>query len=203
MAVTDISARERILHAADELFYKEGIRVSGVDTIIEASGIAKTTFYRHFPSKDSLIVAYLQEREKKFEQALQTILSKNVDSAKQQLIDIFEFAKQYLSIQRNRGCPFINCAIEFPDPTHPGHQMALSHKRRVQASLIDLCRRAKAKDPAVLGRQLLIVYDGMIMAALQLREDAPLAEAVDAAKALIDIQIPAPAGTGQNVASTH
>jgi AcrR family transcriptional regulator len=203
MAVTDISARERILNAADELFYKEGIRVSGVDTIIEASGIAKTTFYRHFPSKDSLIVAYLQEREKKYEQVIQTILSKNVDSARQQLMDLFEFATQFVSNPRNRGCPFINCAIEFPDPTHPGHQMALSHKRRILTGLIDLCRRAKAKDPVTLARQLMIIYDGIIMAALQFRVEAPLSEGLDAVKALIDIQIPASAETGQNVVSAH
>src|SRR5271170_1425575 len=133
MVPSEISARERILKAADELFYKEGIRVSGVDTIIEQSGIAKTTFYRHFPSKDALIVAYLEEREKKYWQDVRTLMSKNVESPRQQLIDIFEFIKLFLSQPRNRGCPFINCAIEFPDPTHPGHQIALSHKRRVLA----------------------------------------------------------------------
>jgi len=191
MAVTDMSARERILNAADELFYNEGIRVSGVDTIIEHSGIAKTTFYRHFPSKDSLIVAYLQEREKKYWERVQEILAKNADSPRQQLIDIFEFMKHFLSGPRNRGCPFINCATEFPDPTHPGHQISLSHKRRVLAGFTDLCRRAKAADPAGLARQLLIIYDGAIMSALQLGEEAPLQEAVDAAISLIDLQIAA------------
>jgi len=194
MAVTDISARERILNAADDLFYKEGIRVSGVDTIIEHSGIAKTTFYRHFPSKDSLIVAYLQEREKKYWLQVQTILAKNADSPRQQLIDIFEFMRQFLSAPRNRGCPFINCATEFPDPTHPGHQMALSHKRRILAGFTDLCRSARAKDPAGLARQLLIIYDGAIMSALQLGAEAPLVEAVDAATALIDLQLTAQKG---------
>jgi len=201
MAVTDISARERILMAADDLFYKEGIRVSGVDTIIEQSGIAKTTFYRHFPSKDALIVAYLEEREKKYWQDVRTLMSKNVESPRQQLIDIFEFIKLFLSQPRNRGCPFINCAIEFPDPTHPGHQIALSHKRRVLAGITDLCTRAKAKDPAQLARQLLVIYDGVMMSALQLREEAPLSEAVDAAKVLIDLQIPAQAT--QNVAASR
>jgi AcrR family transcriptional regulator len=201
MAVSDISARERILLAADDLFYAEGIRVSGVDTIIEQSGIAKTTFYRHFPSKDSLIVAYLEEREKKYWQHVRSLMSKNIDSPRQQLIDIFEFIKEFLSQPRNRGCPFINCAIEFPDPTHPGHQIALSHKRRVLAGLVDLCTRAKAKDPALLARQLLVVYDGVMMSALQLREEAPLAEAVEAAKTLIDLQIPAQ--TSQNAVSSR
>src|SRR5271170_908541 len=153
MVPSEISARERILKAADELFYKEGIRVSGVDTIIEQSGIAKTTFYRHFPSKDALIVAYLQEREKNYWQQVNAILAKNSDSPRQQLIDIFEYLKLVLSHPRSRGCPFINCTTEFPNPTHPGHQIALSHKKRVVAGFLDLCRRAKAKDPASLSRQ--------------------------------------------------
>jgi AcrR family transcriptional regulator len=190
MIANETSARERILLAADELFYKEGIRVSGVDTIIEQSRIAKTTFYRHFPSKDALIVAYLEERERKYWQQVNSLLSKNVDKPREQLIDIFEYMKAVLANPRNRGCAFINCTTEFPDPAHPGHQIALSHKRRILAGFVDLARRAGAGDPESLGKQLLIIYDGILINAMQFGENAALDEALAAAVALIDMHIP-------------
>jgi len=192
MPVADVSARDRILTTADDLFYREGIRVSGVDTIIEKSGIAKTTFYRHFPSKDSLIVAYLQEREKRYWQQIEEVLSLHVHSPHLQLLDLFAYLRDFLRTPKNRGCPFINCTTEFPDPTHPGHQIALSHKRRVLAMLTDLCRRANAHNAENLAQQLMVIYDGILINALQLGEQSPLEEAMEAARILVEAQTEKP-----------
>lgn len=189
MPVAEISARERILSTADDLFYREGIRVSGVDTIIEKSGIAKTTFYRHFPSKDALIVAYLQEREKKYWERVEEVLANSEHTAAEQIVDLFKSLKEFLSSPKNRGCPFINCTTEFPDPTHPGHQIALSHKRRLLSMLGELTRRANAKNPDKLARQLVLLYDGALINGMQLRDEAPLDEAIAAASTLVESSV--------------
>ena len=156
---SQLSARERILTAADRLFYKDGFRAVGIDTIIAEAGVAKMTLYRHFPSKDDLIVAYLEKTNEIFWDRLdqQTEpLSDPID----QLIAIFKDTEQFASNPRNLGCTFQAIVSDFPDPDHPGHQIAISHKLAVRERFADIARQANLSEPSELANQLLLLLDG-------------------------------------------
>ncbi len=157
---TKIPPRERILQVADELFYREGIHVSGVDTIIVKSGVAKTTLYRYFPSKDDLIVAYLFGRNQRFFMALAAVEIQYAKDPKAQLIGIFEWLEALLARPDCYGCPFLITMTEYPDLNHPAHQVAVAHKQQVRDRVTKLAKQVGVKHPDELGQQLLLLIDG-------------------------------------------
>ena len=153
------SARDRILAVADELFYREGIRAIGVDTIIAQSKVAKTTLYRYFPSKDDLIVAYLDERNRRFWVLFEAAV--NLDSTpKEQLLAVFEWLDELLAKPDCYGCPFLITTTEFPELDYPGHQVAVAHKRAVRERLSAIAQQAGASNATELGTHLLLLMDG-------------------------------------------
>lgn len=154
------TARERILETASRLFYQHGYHAVGVDTIVAESGVAKMTLYRHFPSKDDLIAAYLEQANKSFWEWLDTTIAPYADNPKRQLIAIFEATAALANNPICYGCTFQHAAAEFPDQAHIGHQVALSHKVEVLQRLETLAQAAHAQDPASLAAQLLLLMDG-------------------------------------------
>ena len=147
--------RTRILEVADRLFYKEGVRATGTEKIMSVSSVAKATFYRHFESKDALVLAYLDHRDQSFWDFLF-----NPDHPK----DIHE---ALVRIDRlvNRpevtGCPFLLVASEYPDPAHPVHRRVIEHKDKLLAYLVDLLKPF-AIDRKAAAARLLIVIDGAL-----------------------------------------
>ena len=147
--------RTRILEVADRLFYKEGVRATGTEKIMSVSSVAKATFYRHFESKDALVLAYLDHRDQSFWDFLF-----NPDHPK----DVHE---ALVRIDRlvNRpevtGCPFLLVASEYPDPAHPVHRRVIEHKDKLLAYLIDLLKPF-AIDRKAAAARLLIVIDGAL-----------------------------------------
>src|SRR5579872_4935565 len=107
-AIMTTSARDRILDTATQLFCSQGIRAIGVDTIISESGVAKTTLYHHFESKDDLIVAFLRDIDKLFWQWWERAVRKHPNNPRQQILELFRALAKKVSSPKYRGCPFIN-----------------------------------------------------------------------------------------------
>ncbi len=158
------SARERILDTASELFYRDGYHAVGIDTIVARSGVAKMTLYRHFPSKDDLIAAYLERADAEFWDWLDSEIA-TIDDPKAKLVAAFDATARLATSARCLGCTFQAAASEFPEPDHPGHEVALAHKRRVLDRFADLARRAGLHEPDELAAQLLLLMDGAWVAA--------------------------------------
>jgi AcrR family transcriptional regulator len=177
-------ARERILDAAACLFYEDGIHAVGVDTIIAESGVAKMTLYRHFPSKDDLIAAYLERSNERFWAWLDREMAKARDP-RAKLLRAFRALGRQATSPSCRGCGFQNAAAEFPDATHPAHKVALAHKRQVLERFTALGREARLRSPETLAAQLLLLMDGAWVAARMFGPRNPAAKVAEAAEALI------------------
>ena len=182
-------ARERILATAEERFYADGFRAVGIDTIIARAGVAKTTLYHHFASKDDLIVAYLERSNRRFWEWFDSAVAGAPD-ARGRLVALFDAVARLAASPACRGCTFQGTAAEFPDQDHPGHRAARAHKDAVRSRLRELAAQADARDPDALADQLLLVMDGTFAAARMYGTSSPAAAAQAAAAALLDAQLP-------------
>jgi len=179
IAQDEIGVRERILAAADSLFYGEGIHAVGVEALAAKAGVTKRTLYHHFASKDALIAAYIEGRLARF-----TIDPER--SPREQILRAFAQLGKALRDERFRGCAFINAAAELSDRQHPGVILAMRAKDARQAWFRGLAELGKARRPDALAAQLAILFDGTI-AQFLVRRDAAVAEAGrDAAATLLD-----------------
>ena len=179
------AARERLLEAATRLFLRDGFRAVGIDTIIAEAGVAKMTLYAHFPSKDDLIVAYLERANEQFWAWLDGA-SAAVDDPKAKLAAIFDAVGELANSPQCLGCTFQGTAAEFPDPEHPGHRVALAHKQTVRARLGTLAEHAGLRQPEDLADQLLLLMDGAWVAARMFGPHNPAVQVAAAARALIE-----------------
>jgi AcrR family transcriptional regulator len=184
------SVRDRILNTARELFYKEGARSVGVDTVVAQSGVAKTSLYRWFPSKDALIVAVLeQERNDRWAGWDKTAQLSDPEPRARLRAHLTGIAR-YVSSSHFRGCPFMNVTAEFADPQHPARQLAkdeMEELRRRLRGLVD--NIAGVRNAEELTEQLLLLVDGSLSSAQALGKDGPQRFLVSAADALVDAQL--------------
>ena len=181
----EVAPKDQVFQTASRLFYQNGYRAVGVDTIAAESGIGKMTLYRHYPSKDDLIVAYLQDSDRMFWQNFEEI-TKETDSPREKLLSFFEALQKYVSTPACYGCPFLNVATEYPDPNYPGHQVALAHKQSVRARFRKLAKQAGARNPDRLADQLFLLMDGAYMASRMFGPENPATQVASAARTLID-----------------
>jgi AcrR family transcriptional regulator len=179
------SPRDRILDTASELFYRDGYQAVGIDTIVERSGVAKMTLYRHFPSKDDLIAAYLERADAEFWAWLDGEIAR-VDDPRAKLIAAFEATAELATSPRCLGCTFQAAAAEFPELDHKGHRVALAHKRRALETFGGLAREAGLRKPKALAAQLLLLMDGAWVAARMFGPANHASTVVEAARLLID-----------------
>jgi AcrR family transcriptional regulator len=172
---TGQDARERLLTAAYELFSRNGVQATGVDAIIERSGVARQTMYRHFGSKQELVLAFLQRREEAWlHDWLQAESARRASDPGEQLLAIFDVFDGWFREPEFEGCSFINVMLEHPDPSHPLHQAAADYLTRIRAFLEGLAGRAGVKDPEPFARQWHILMKGSIVAAGEGDHDAAL-----------------------------
>jgi AcrR family transcriptional regulator len=164
--------QERILKTADRLFYGQGIRAIGVDTIAAEIGISKRTLYNYFPSKDELIVAYLSRHLIPPRTSDRPLL--------EQILHIFDWLERWFASDTFRGCPFVNAVAELGDATHPGTKMAVAYKEQRRLWLRDALTQLHVADPDGLSTQVAILVEGAIIAAL-VRGDPGMARAAKAA----------------------
>jgi len=155
------ATRARILAAANDLFYADGIRATSADRIIERVGITKVTFYRHFPSKSDLVVAYL-EGQGAAERAWMQSMRVSGDPAAT-LASIAAGIGGASCSPGFRGCAFINAAAEFSDPEDPVRAAVASHRRWMLDEFAAVAAEAGAADPAQTARQLMILRDGAMV----------------------------------------
>ena len=169
------AARERILDTAFRLFYARGLRAVGIDLIIAEAGVAKATFYKHFPSKDDLVVAYLDQVDRIWSGQLRAAAEAAGPDPADQLVGLFDALGAACRRDGYRGCAFINAAAEAV-PGTAVHARTLAHKRAVLDWLRELATRARAEDPDLLARSLVLLVDGSLA-------DGALAADPDAARA--------------------
>ena len=169
--------QERILETAGRLFYGQGIRAVGVDTIAAEIGISKRTLYNYFPSKDELVVAYLSRH---------CIPPKTSDKPLlEQILYMFDRLERWFASDIFRGCPFVNAIAELSDATHPGTQLAVAYKERRRLWVRDALSRLNVADPDALSTQIAILAEGAIIAALVRGDPAMAAAAKAAARVLL------------------
>jgi AcrR family transcriptional regulator len=166
-------ARARLLGTASRLFYAEGLHTVGIDRIIATAGVTRATLYRHFPSKDDLVVAYLTGADG----AIRT----RVDAARTSGTADDIIRAVGLSIAEDierpgfRGCAFLNAAAEYPDATHPVHLAVLEHRRWLQATMTELFARTGKPDSEPASRHFVMLRDGAMTSGC-LTDPAPICE---------------------------
>ena len=169
--------QERILKTADSLFYGEGIRAVGVDTIASEVGISKRTLYNYFPSKDDLIVAYLARR-------LRPTAVSELPPA-EQILGNFDQLERSLADDGFRGCPFVNAVAELNEPGHAANKIALTFKDQSRTWFRELLSRLEIANPESLAMQLMLLVDGAIAAAVVRRDPKMARVAREAARVLL------------------
>jgi AcrR family transcriptional regulator len=157
-------AQEHLLAAADELFYREGVRAVGVEAVVERAGVNKMSLYRQFSSKDDLVVAYLKRCDARFFERFEASVAKHPGEPAKQLLQAFEDLAARASAPDYRGCPFVNVAAEFPDPAHPARHSVADNKTRLMARLTELAQAAGATDAAALANELALLVEGVYAA---------------------------------------
>ncbi|MDI2125573.1 TetR/AcrR family transcriptional regulator [Yinghuangia seranimata] len=157
-------ARRRILDTAAALFYAEGIHTIGVDRIIAEAGVAKATFYNHFPAKDELVHAYLCEQYAFQRGVVDRLREASVSSgntAREALLAIYDHMIDYGNSPAFRGCPFINAAAEYPDPAHPVRAAVAAHRAWFRALMTELLTAADDPTPERTADILIMVRDSL------------------------------------------
>ena len=176
--------RERILETASELFYRRGIQAVGVDAIIARADVARMSFYRHFKSKEGLVLAYLDRRDEEFRAWLEAEVARLARKPPDRPLAVFDALARRFAPEHYRGCAFINAIAETADRTSPVHRAAAEHKATIEAYLGRLLeaggyRRALASD-------LLLLLDGAVVAAVREGSAAPARRAKRLAAALLE-----------------
>jgi AcrR family transcriptional regulator len=181
----DLPVRQRILETAQRLFYRDGFRAVGIDTVIAQAGVAKMSLYRHFSSKDDLIVAYLEESDRQYWEWLEGAVA-DIQDPLERLVGMFDAIEKLAASPECLGCTFQETAAEFPSRDHPGHQVALAHKNEVRNRFAGLARDAGLREPRRLADQLLLVMDGAWVAARMYGPDNPAHGLAAMARTLIE-----------------
>jgi AcrR family transcriptional regulator len=166
-------ARERIDHAAYELFSRHGVRAVGVDAVVAGSGVAKKTLYFHYPSKEKLALAFLQRREELWTRAwLQEGVNRRARRPADRLLAVFDMFNSWFHRSDYEGCAFIRVLFEHDDPKHPIRKSTEDHIRTVRDFVRQLAEEARVRDPDGFARQWQIVMMGSIIAAYAGDRDA-------------------------------
>ena len=177
-------ARERLLAAAEELFYRDGVQSVGVDKVVLRAGVAKASLYSNFKGKDDLVRAYLDARYEARRAAIEAKLALH-DAPREKLISVFDVMAEAISKPNYRGCAFLRATAEMPADAS-GRQVCRDARRWTRDLMSGLAKEAGALDPDVLAKQLLLLYDGAAASAQMDRDSSAAAEAKAAAVLLID-----------------
>jgi AcrR family transcriptional regulator len=166
MSITDTTvrrrespARRRVLDAASSLFYAEGVHAVGIDRVIAEAGVAKATFYHHFPSKDALVCAYLEGEDARVRQ----LMAPAGDTPQDRVLWVFEALGEHTCGPGFRGCAFINAAAEYPDRDHPVRRVIAVHRAWLHGVLRDLLAAGHHPDPPRTATMLMMLRDGLVV----------------------------------------
>jgi AcrR family transcriptional regulator len=178
------SARERLLAAADELFYNEGVQTVGIDRIIEHAGVAKASLYNIFGSKEELVHAYLESRQASTSERITRTLTR-FRTPRDRLLGVFDAQGELFTDPEFNGCAFVSASAE---ATHGSsiEQAADEYRAWVRTLFTDLAKEAGFADPDAVARQLHLLYDGASLSARMDRDPTSATTARAAAAAILD-----------------
>jgi len=160
MAASD--TRQRLIDASQKRFYRDGFRNTGLDQILSDVGISKAAFYKHFESKDDLMVEVLQQNDKWLQNSFREMIRQHAGrSAVDQLRSLFEVVRRISGWHEFHGCIFVNAAMEFPLKHDPAHKAALRNKVAIEELVYELAERAGASDPHALAQELCLIMEGV------------------------------------------
>ena len=159
------SPRQRLLDAAADLFYRQGITAVGVDLVSKAAGVSKRTLYQQFGSKDQLVAQSLDTHGAAILRAYMPAAGGDAPP-RQQILAVFDALRGWTATDTYRGCPFVNTATELADPGHPARQVARDYKLRLREYFAGQAERGRAEDPQRLADQLIVVFDGAMVQAV-------------------------------------
>ncbi len=174
-------ARERLAATAARLFYRNGINATGVETIIQHAKVSKRTLYQHFSSKTELVENYLRALDESGT-PMERPLDRPDLAPRERLLAIFDLPP----VDRFRGCPFHNAAVESAGTWAGVDEMVRAHKRRFAERLVEVAQEAGAGDAYTLGNQLMVLFEGATALATSLNDTSALLHARSAAAQLID-----------------
>ena len=177
--------RERILQAARELFYREGISAVSVDAIAAAAGTNKMTLYRHFSSRDELIAAYLEQLAAEGEGVWDEARAAHPGDPDAQLRYLMRRVSQFAAESTGRGCALANAAVELAERRHPARKVVEAHKRRQCERLIALCREAGYAEPGRIAEELFLLVEGARVSVQSVGREGPGARLYALAEGLL------------------
>jgi len=204
-------ASERIRETARRMFYEDGIRAVGVDAIVAEAGVTKPSLYRSFSSKDELAASYLRDYEAEFWEKFNEGATTHPDDPRAALMVYFKRLAQRSAgkrvppaiddatvgdtvmppaTTRYRGCGLTNAVVEYPEPDHPAHRVAVEHKAALRARMVELSAAMGAKDPAILADGLMLLLEGAFVSCQIFGEGGPARYLPEVAKRLIDASLP-------------
>ena len=186
-----VQTREHVLRVAHDLFYWQGIRAVGVDRIAAEAGIAPTTLYRLFASKDDLIAAYVERANRLYKEWFDAVTAEDGRGPRERILALFDALTEQVRPGQCRGCPFLMALAEIPDRDHPAHRHAVDAKTWVRARLGDLSEATGAADPAQLADQLTLAMEGVYASVQALGDKGPARRARTLAQLLLDMSGPA------------
>ncbi|ASU79048.1 TetR/AcrR family transcriptional regulator [Actinopolyspora erythraea] len=177
-------AGAKVLEAAHTLFHSKGIHAVGVDTLAARAEVTKTALYANFGSKDQLVVAYLRERDRLWQQQVDRITVEH-DSPRDRVLAVFDAYDVWLAHDGWRGCAFLNAAAEYPDPGHPVREVIRHHKQGLRNYLRAQVQRIDAARQEDLCAQLVILLEGAVATSVVEQAPRPIRDARGLADALL------------------
>ena len=180
-----IAVRDALVDVASDLFRERGVHAVGVDEIVARSGIAKSTLYRWFPTKDDLIVAFLRRRDGQFWEQWDRVAAQHASDPEAELDAQLGWIVAYVRSPDFRGCPFLNTTAELADREHPSRLVGLENKQQLRERLGRICERLGVGEPAVLADHLEVAIEGAFATSQVFGEGGPHERLVPMGRALV------------------
>jgi len=159
------SKRAVLIQRAFKIFHENGFHATGMDTLVKLTGVSKTAMYRHFRTKEDLILAVLKLRDEQFRSGLMQRIEELAPTPEQQLLALFDVLGEWFERDDFKGCMFIKASAEYQDDNHPLKAASAEHKRLLLEYFGKIAARTTAQDPDLLARQLLMLKEGAIVTA--------------------------------------
>jgi AcrR family transcriptional regulator len=180
-----LTKRDQLLETAWRLFYRDGYHATGIDRILADAGVAKMTLYKHFRSKEELILATLEKRSVQFRESFSRFLHAKKRAPERQLLAVFDWLSDWVSSKEFRGCFFQKAMAEYQDAYDPIHRAALAHKAAFHGEIRRLVVAAGLANPKALADQLALLVEGAIVNSHAIGSPLPAVQAREAARSLI------------------
>lgn len=178
--------RADLIRKSLTLFYRNGFHATGMDLVAKETGVSKTSIYKHFRSKEDLILAVLRLRDEDFRNWLYRRMDELADTPRGRLLAMFDALEEWFALREFQGCMFVKASAEYQDKDDPINAQSAEHKRLLLDHFTALARAAELADPAGVARQLLILKEGAIILAAMTHCTDPAQDAKAAAQILLD-----------------